>query len=143
GLVGEVVAVDPDHRPVEHATSGVDLAHRQLRTGEHRRTGAGQVTGVREQRADAQHAVGLAAWGRRNGLGRGVRVAGRDVLGLVDVEVVRAGEAEHTVRTRGRLAGVGEAAEAERDALVRDVLAGLDRGQAARRAVARFTTDGD
>ena len=33
--------------------------------------------------------------------------------------------------------------EAERDALVRDVLAGLDQGQAGRRAVAGLTADGD
>ena len=114
----------------EHAASGVDLVDGELDTGELGWSEEGKAAGLREQRADLQHAVAFALDADRDLLDD--RRLGR--LGLNElferlVEAVVGAELEDRVAPGQRLA---VAVEVERtgDAVVVDVAAGVDDREA-------------
>ena len=130
----------PHDRLAEHAAGRVDLVDREGGAGEHRRAGEGQVTGLRQQRADAQRAgsPGVCAGRRR------ARLGGRRRSSPAPTNSVLLSSSRFARRSAGCRSSLADGSpasvkppQAQRDAAVRDVLAGLDQRQAGRRAVAR------
>src|SRR5690606_13000043 len=122
-----VVTVEKLHVVAQNAARVVDLLYRESQPGEHGRTGGGESSRLRQQSADTQRlrADGSrAAARRRRGGARRTGVTRWYELGQAVGELVAGTEAQDPVGAGGRLAGVGEPAQAQRDAAVADVLAG-------------------